>query len=336
MNAAQLQNFLDQGGGDAGGSDVTLTSPLLIPTRSRLLNCTLRGVGIPFALVAGDDSTPLTGLHVADVEVYEAGVHLQWCGDSFVDRVRIYRPPDVGLKIVRGYEVHVRGVKVRDGQGVGILIDGVGNDQYLSECRVVGGTAGVELRQTGGVWLDTVGTSFCGTGFLIGHGSQQVEFLFSTRCSADEGPGHGYRIGPKARCLRFSQDWASSNALNGVLVEGAADVNFSQMRLFNNILHGMQLTGSDFGVEGCCFSGNGSGNSPNFHGLTLGNVQGARLVGNRGGQVAHFGASQGYGLYVASSFSKDIVCVGNDWRANVTGGRYFAPGAQVVECGNVP
>lgn len=319
-----MQAFLNAGGGDAGGVTVSVTAPLTMPTKSKLFNCTIVGYSCPVVLIAGDGVTPITGVHIADVTLESGGVKLNLCGDSFVERVRVKDNVTVGIEVTRGYEVRVTDCSVKNGTGIGILVDGVGNDQYLTRCRVVGVAVGVELRQTGAVWLDTVGTSFCGTGLVAGYGPQQVEFVFSTRCAYDEGAGYGMKFGPMVRSVESAQDWASSNGYSGVIVDGAASVSLSQLRCFNNGWHGVHFNaGSDLELQNAVCSGNGGASAPNYHGITLGNVNGARVIGCRSGVTGPFANLQGYGLFMAGMSAVRVLIDACDFTSNMTGGTFL-------------
>lgn len=317
---ADLQAFLNAGGGDAEGATYNVSAPLTMPTKSKLFNCTINAINIPVALIAGDGVNPLDQVCVRDVTVNNAGVAFRYCGDTIIERVRVVGAPQVGFEINQGYEFRLIDCSAKSGLGTGFLISGGGADQNLTRCRTVGGLIGVDVQQTYAAWFDTVETSFCATGLQIGYGPEICEFLFSTRGAYDQGAGHGIKLGPKARCLRFAQDWSSSNGKCGVLVEGAADIGFHQMRCYNNGWHGMQLTGADFCVTDSTFSGNGGAQPPAYHGICIGYANGVRLIGNRSGQTAHFAALQGYGILVASPYATNITMTGNDCRSNQLGG----------------
>lgn len=298
-----------------------------MPAGSRLQNAVVRAPNLPFAIIAGDGLIQHDRILIEDVICHGAGISLRYCFDSHISRVRVLNSP-IGVEIVRGYEIHLQGCHLQGITDAGIRINGRGNDQYMRDTRIVcAGTAavGVDVIESGAVYQDNVSISFASTGFRFGLIPQKiVEFVFSSRCAADQGSGHGWHIGAQARSLRSVGDWSSSNKWSGVHLEGASDVSFCAMRCYQNHHHGIHLvSGADLAVEGCTLSANGSAGPPNYHGLVVGNVHGARITHNRSGGVSQHPAIQGYGFYVSSPLANNIVCVGNDWRHNLLGGAYL-------------
>lgn len=243
---------------------------------------------------------------------------------------------NVGFRLNRAYQTHVVGCSVRGLTplvGTGILIDGQGNDQYIRDTMVVGAPpgwehaqplAGVRIVQTGACWLNNVGSLKARTGFLVKPTTGKVvEFVFSSQCAADTGDHIGYDLDGRfgvVRSWNSTDDWASSNVMNGVLIRGCSDVKLSGMRCYNNGQHGIQAaSANDLCLSECECSGNGGFSTPSFHGIALDLVHGCRVVACRSGQVSSFANLQGYGLYMSNPASTNVIVDGCDFRGNLTG-----------------
>ena len=317
-----LQSFLDAGGGDAGGAVFDLAAPVTMTTGQRLTNAVVNAPGLPFAIIAGVGGQTDRVL-LEDVTCHGAGISLQYCFDSHLSRVRVFGAP-VGVEIVRGYQVHLSGCFFRHITTAGVRIDGVGSEHSLHNVRIVcsGPTSiGVEAIQSSGLYLDFVSVSFAGEAFRLGMDSAKlVEFGVFLRCLADEGHGHGWRIGPRARSLRLTDCWASTNQGSGVFIEGASGVSLHGLRAYQNHIHGIHLVnGANLSITDCTASGNGGSAVPHLHGLVIGNVSGCRVIGNRSGPVEQFPSLQGYGLFVASPLARNLLIDNNDFSGNLTG-----------------
>lgn len=329
-DTAYLQELLDSDSRIPPGS-WSIDAPLTIDRSNVSIDADgaiLTYSGSGSALVLGNGSTMRGAIRIAGLTLKGGGIQALYCYDSFLQRCRVIGG-SFGVEVFRGYQFHVESCNLREITSFGIRLHGQGNDQYVRDTLIVGQNGnnpalGVDIQETGAAWLDCVGTIAAGTGLVVQPvAGKVVEFLWSSRCAFDQSSSHGMLIGGgdgSVRSWESNSDWASSNGGNGILVQSAASVSFRGLRAFNNQLHGLQLSGSDFLVDGCTFSGNGGANPPNYHGLVLDSVSGARIVNCRSGQVAHFASLQGYGALVDWARCSRVILGGCDFSANQIGG----------------
>jgi hypothetical protein len=272
--------------------------------------------------------------------VHTAGsaVKLDYTFNCFVERVRIYGA-FTALELTRCYEAHVNGCILRSmtpATGIGLLVNGQGNDQYVTDTRVVGKKnaeplCGVLLARTSCFRANNLSVSFAKTGFLAKPaGGDTVEFLFLTALVTDEGTGDGTVLDGSlgtVRSVHGTDCWSSSNTGTGFYAKNVSGVKMCGLRCYNNLKHGVHFdSGSDYALIAAECAGNGSSNMPNFHGVVVGNVSGARIADCRSGSAVGFGNHQGYGLFLASPFSSRVIVDGNDFTNNITGDKLLQGG----------
>lgn len=227
--------------------------------------------------------------------------------------------------------VHIR--ELVAATGIGILLEH-GNDAYLSNILIdTAGSeplAGIQIRESGGVWIDNCDILNSGIGLLIDPQSgKTVQWLFVTNSAFDNNDLDGIRIAPASggtiEGLNFTGNWTSWNGQQGVNINpsGTGDgVRFVNHRSFNNTQHGVQLTGGiNNSFDACDISGNSPASSGTYHGITVsGGVSRFAIRDCRIGQMAGLGNTQGRGIIVNAGASDNYVIQGNDLTLNVTEG----------------
>lgn len=280
----------------------------------------------PVALRLGDGSDHRDDLRVSGLTLVGGGLEARYCFRTHLERLKIRNAP-TGLRIVRGYQFHVSGCDVRFCAEAGIVIEGESNDQYLRDIRVVGDDVanpctGVLVKRTSGLWMDDVGTIECFDGFRFApDAGHAVEYVFTSRCSADLGRRYGWHLLGSSGTIRgwtSVSDWASSNAWTGLLAQHCSDLNVTATRVLNNLEHGIHFVlCKDSAVRGCSVSGNGSKTPGSFHGVVLDHCDGIRVSDNRSGQFGDYAHSQGFGLFEVAC--TNVYRSNNDLRRNLNG-----------------
>lgn len=279
----------------------------------------------PWAFRLGTGAGVVTDVTLAGPTLFGGGVEMFYCLRANLYRLKV-RDCAEGVRMTRTFQCCLRDSDLRRCASAGVLVEGEGNDQYLSDVRIVGDLpspgSGVVVRHSRGLWMDNVGVVGCLDGFRLSPGpGESVEYVFTTRCSADLGKRYGWHlIGTQGtvRGWTSTSDWASSNAWSGLLAQNCTDLTVSAMRILNNLQHGLHLVScKDSAVNLCTASGNGSALPGSYHGLVLDHCDGVRVSDNRSGQIGDYAHTQGFGLFEVGSVN--VWKTNNDFRRNLNG-----------------
>jgi hypothetical protein len=222
-------------------------------------------------------------------------------------------------------------------KGIGIQVNG-GNDQYfdvgvISNVGFPQGNAGINITNSGGVWLTNLDVISTNVGLSINPGNgQTVTWLFAINCAFDTCSNNGIDVAPTGTGavygLDFTGCWTSSMTNQGVHFGplGTSTVNgvrFNSHRSFNNGLDGLAFTvgGSatltNVSINNSDFSGNSMTTLNTYSGITVGSGIGAfSITGCRSGQAENFGVTQARGILINAGASNNYSITGNDLRGN--------------------
>lgn len=240
--------------------------------------------------------------------------------------------------------------------GVGILIDTSGgnasNDHYVRDV-VVTGTLGsecraaVEINNSTGTWLDTVGGLQCTNGLVIlAATGVTIEHIFSSNCAWDTCTNNGALIQANGtgivRRIVSVGDWYCTNTLSGAATAGAGTVSLASFigcRFYNNVQHGAAVaTGTNLRFQGCQISGNSRSSSGTYDGINI--AAGVTLFAVSdciSSQTSGFSNTQRYGLAIETGASDNYIVTDNNFLTNATGGLLDGgSGTSKVIRGNLP
>lgn len=218
--------------------------------------------------------------------------------------------------------------------GIGIQVLG-GGDTYIRRVEMdTTGTqpfAGIRIRKSGGTWASDSDILHAGYGLLVDPASPNIvgESFFNNIAfdsATNDGMLFNVALGAIARRFECTGCWSATNGGNGVNIQGAGTIDGIRLvggRYRNNSLAGILLnstTAVNTEVTGALISGNSRGSAGTNHGVNIaaGNTQ-FKFVGNRIGNTAGDGNTQGFGIIVNAGASDNYVIANNDMRGNFTG-----------------
>lgn len=219
--------------------------------------------------------------------------------------------------------------------GIGILVDGEGNDQFLSENELDAPDdrqprAGIAIRQSGGLWAWSNSVVRHRSGLSLQPTKDKpVENLFFRDNAFDLTSGNPCIIEPGSqayvRRVSFHGDWFSSGGDAGILIDssGTTDaVEFIGIKAFNNVKEGFRINGgANIKVIGGLVSGNSRLQPGEYAGVYIGaGVSDFSVIGLTSGVVAQHGNFQKSGLEVAAGPSNNYLIALNDFRKNLNAG----------------
>jgi hypothetical protein len=218
---------------------------------------------------------------------------------------------------------------------------GGGNNQVLNNVFCEGSSissqprAGIEIQQTGGIWLQNFQTLWGGTGVLVDPGNGQgVTWVFDNQGTYDTSSQNGIAIIPSStgvvRGYYCTECWTSTNALSGVSIGAPPttivdDVHFIGHRSYNNTASGIVIgagTTNTF-IQDSSICGNSAAGAGLADGIQIiSPATHVTITGNRIGNCAQFtGTTQRFGFnFLGGPNSNEIIVSGNNLTGNITPG----------------
>lgn len=309
------------------------------------------GTGINLATGTTND------VHISDIAITQSGTAVG--GDNCVlmngSRITIdhfyFSGCFNGINIAGTSAININSGSIRSFVNDGILITG-GSDQHLLQVVMdYNGTtqphAGIELQNTGGVWITDSDIIRSGYGLLINPGNgQNVAYSFIINTAFDTNQFQGIFINPTGSGTVYINNfigvWSSTNGGNGLEIgnTGTVDgVRFVGCRLLNNQLAGAAILGGvNVRLDACDVMGNSQQSIGSFPGITFAaGVSRFSVTGTSSQQEGIFANSQSYGIVVNTGASDHYIITSNDTTNNVTGGiSDNGTGTHKVVANNIP
>jgi hypothetical protein len=223
-------------------------------------------------------------------------------------------------------------------KSVGIQVTG-GNDQYfvngvISNVGFAQGAAGINIVNSGGVWLDNVDAISTNVGLEINPGNgQTVMWLFAENCAFDTCSNNGITINPSGTGAVYGQAftgcWTASCGNAGFLIGASTGtVNGVQVVNHRSLDNGLDGYGLDAGgsianisFDACVASGNSQTTPGVSSGFAIApGVSGWSIRNCRSGQAENLLNTQSCGIIVITGSSNSYQLINNDVRLNLTAG----------------
>jgi hypothetical protein len=211
------------------------------------------------------NATSCTAVQVNNIEFF--------CADNF-----LINQANIGISIVGGVVQFYTRWNINRSISYGVLIVG-GGDQYfdtgiMSNVGFIQAVVGINIQNSGGVWLSNLDIISQGNGILLDPGNgQSVDWLFAVNVAFDTNAQSGINIQPSGTGsvlgCDFTACWSASGSSFGVFIGGTGTTNgvrFNGLRCQNNQQHGIVLSSgstiSNTNISNCDVSGNGAPISP--------------------------------------------------------------------------
>lgn len=306
--------ILKGNGGDGGVGGTTIN----------LLSATLDGI------VLNGARTGVAGFFMTSPVTRTAGraifmpIGLSSVDNVWIEHYNIAIEADGGLNFLTN--INIRNPST--GNSIGILINGSA-DQHITNL-IIGADfsspaafAGVQVVQSGGLWMTDCDITLCQNGMLINPQSgQEVQFLFLKNVTCDTSSNNGWTVVPDGTGFVAGMNmigcWGASSVNSGMLfapTDGAIidGVWMSTPQVVNNSGIGINISGAggpvkNFNITGGCVSGN-SVTSPLAHdGIVIGvGCSNITLNGMRVGPSQNLGGdSQNNQINVLAGTQSDI------------------------------
>lgn len=308
-------NVILKGNGGDGGVGGTTISLLSATLDGIVLNGARTGVSgffmtSPVTRTGGRAIAMPIGLSSVDnvwIEHYNIGIEADG-GLNFLTNINIRNPSSAN--------------------SIGILINGSA-DQHITNL-IIGADfsspaafAGVQVAQSGGLWMTDCDITLCQNGVLVNPQSgQEVQFLFLKNVTCDTSSNNGWTVAPNGTGFVAGMNmigcWGASSVNSGMLFAptGGAIIDgvwMSTPQVVNNSGIGINISGSggpvkNFNITGGCVSGN-SVTSPLAHdGIVIGvGCSNITLNGIRVGPSQNLGGdSQNNQINVLAGTQSDI------------------------------
>lgn len=284
-----------------------------------------------------------------------SGVYIDGGNDQILEDVRMNGAQNIATGTLTSGNATITGISASDilkfsagqqifGPGItyGTTVDSVGATSVVMSANAnatgssanifMGSTqpyAAIHVVKTGALALYDCGSVYGGNGLaLVPKTSSEIANVFSLACTWDTGSGHGILLqaasGTTIKSAYFVQDWASSNAQNGVVTAGAgtiADLSFVGCRILNNGQHGIIFddVATDVSVVDSAVRANSAESTGVYSGIRHDATAGCRIIGNRSGPLSPYTQLQKYGIEINST-TDHYVITSNDVRGNGTAG----------------
>jgi hypothetical protein len=210
----------------------------------------------------------------------------------------------------------------------GMYFTGTG-DVYLTNLEVNDdssdtNTTGIVFDSgVGGIYATNVNVTAGETGFLFENsqtGGIPPKFGFFVNCLGDTVNGEGWDF-ESAESMRLTNSWAATGNY-GIILHNVNGISITDSRIYNNNEAGIWIEAgaSNVSIKGSTISGNSRGSpgaSPGV--LVSAGVGQFQILDNEIGEADGFGATQSYGVAIASGASDDFMIVGNNLQNNVSG-----------------
>jgi hypothetical protein len=227
-----------------------------------------------------------------------------------------------------GNQVFVEDSQFNVAASQGMYFTGTG-DVYLSNLEVNGQaadttTTGIVFDSgVGGIYAINVNVTSGETAYLFENtqsGGIVPKFGFFTNCLADTLNGVGWDF-EAAASMRLTNSWAATGNY-GILAKSVQGLSITDSRIYNNVSAGVWLRSgaADVTIKDSTVTQNSRTSSGSFPGILVdAGVGRFQILNDQIGAADGFGATQSYGVVIATGASDDFMIVGNDLQNNVTG-----------------
>ena len=210
----------------------------------------------------------------------------------------------------------------------GMYFTGTG-DVYLSNLEINDdssdtNTTGIVFDSgVGGIYAVNVNVTSGETGFLFENtqsGGVPPNFGFFVNCLGDTLNGEGWDF-ESAQSMRLTNSWAATGNY-GIILHNVNGISITDSRIYNNNQAGVWIESgaSNVSIRGSTIAGNSRlspGTSPGV--LISAGVGQFQILDNEIGEADGFGATQSYGIAIASGTSDNFMILGNDLQNNTSG-----------------
>ena len=218
--------------------------------------------------------------------------------------------------------------------GTGIVLTGRTSNVTINGNNFLGNLAAapkaaINLHDVSGVWMTGNDSYQCGNGLWIDPPfGGTVEHVFATQNAWDSGQQNGVLIdngGGLIQRLRFTGEWAATNAGRGILIQGSGTtvgISWVNGFIYNNGHEGLGAsTGINMDFSHNSVAGNGWSASGTMDGLNIQpGVGEVKFIGNRCGAVDGYSNTQRNGIGIETGNGNNILIANNDVRGNVAAG----------------
>lgn len=291
-------------------------------------------------LTIANGGNPVNQVSVRDLQLQYAGANptgmTVYCDDCWRTTFQhiVFGDPTTahlfatGIWADGGNQVFVEDSQFNVAASQGMYFMGTG-DVYLSNLEVNGQatdttTTGIVFDSgVGGIYAVNVNVTSGETGYLFENtqaGGIVPKFGFFTNCLADTLNGVGWDF-EAASSMRLTNSWAATGDY-GILVKSVQGLSVTDSRIYNNVSAGIWLRSgaTDVSLKDSTVTQNSRTSSGSFPGILVdAGVGRFQILDNEIGAADGFGATQSYGVVIASGASDNFMLVGNDLQNNVSG-----------------
>jgi hypothetical protein len=295
-------------------------------------------------LSLGDGSTTRSGITVRDLKFTSsvtrsggAAIDLNKVSLCTLENINI-ASENTGITtsatntIVRMNNIDIR--ETIQTNGIGMFLNH-GNDYYIKNVVMDAASdpfAGIRLGNVGNVWMSDTHLLNSGHGLYINPDAGEVASdIFLTNCKVQSCDQNGIFINADtatstARKIKISGGIMDGNTKNGIRITGHAsstidDIDIDNVGVYGNGEHGISLeVGVNVSINGCKISGNDSGDSSTYDGVSVNaGITQFQITNNFIGTMGGESNYQVYGIDIGSGAGNEFIITGNSIINNKTG-----------------